>query len=485
MNDNAVSITETEDQKKLKVIKPMYFIQQLGSGVEKAYFASYVNYFFTNVYMMSAAFSGILSIIQQVLGWIGTPLFGVIFDRVSFKKAKYWPWLIIGPVLYYGAYILLFTLPAFGLIGDSSGLVALILASFVALASPVAAVPISACYPLLSSKADDRQFFAIMQKLGRDGGKTIFGYIFPALLGSIAASSSESTAYAICALIAGFAPIITFIIFAFVIKDSYVERKALESERTETGEKKQSIPLSTVFKTVLTNRPLLSMFLFMSVHKGYYFLYVTAAAYTFKYVFNDFSKMSVFMVVFNLSAIIGVTFGPLWKKIFKETKRCFTACMTTHVIFLAIIAVLFKNIGAGTFIILFGCSSFFMGMLENYVLPMFAASADYGAWKSGNRLDGISMSVYTLTIKCGSLIATFIRTGVLLAADLDSVTAGGAVTEHFTSTISTMFTWIPLGLGIAALLILMFAFNLNDDRIAHINRDLSQGISGQNSELRI
>ena len=88
MNDNAVSITETEDQKKLKVIKPMYFIQQLGSGVEKAYFASYVNYFFTNVYMMSAALSGILSIIQQVLGWIGTPLFGVIFDRVSFKKAQ-------------------------------------------------------------------------------------------------------------------------------------------------------------------------------------------------------------------------------------------------------------------------------------------------------------------------------------------------------------------------------------------------------------
>lgn len=476
---------ELEDEKKLKTIKPMYLVQQLGSGVEKAYFASYVNYFYTNVYMMSAAFSGILSIIQQILGWVGTPLFGIIFDRVSFKKAKYWPWMIIGPVVYYGSYIILFLLPAFGISGDGSGLLALVLASIIALTSPIAAVPISACFPLLSTKSEDRQFFAIAQKLGRDGGKTIMGYVFPILLSTIAATSSDSTSYAVCALIAGLAPILTFALFGFVIKDSYVERKALESERTATGEKKKSIPMSVVFKTVATNRPLLSIFLFMSVHKGYYFLYVTCATYMFKYIFNDFSKMSIFMTLFNLTAIIGVMFGPLWKKIFKETKRCFVACMTTHVIILAIIALTFKKLSAVSFIALFSCSSFFMGMLENYILPMFAASSDYGAWKSGNRLDGISMSVYTLTIKFGTLIATLIRTAVLVAADLDAVTAGGAVTTEFVSTMSNLFSWYPLGLGIVALLILVFGFNLNDERINKINDDLSKGISAKESTLSL
>lgn len=475
-----------EDQKKLKSLKIAYPASQFGGGIEKAYFGTYASYLYTNVYMMSAAFSGILTLIQTIIGWIGGPLFGTILDRISFKNAKYYPWLIIGPILYYAGWIAIYCLPALGVGGAGAGIVALIIASFNACVSPLATIPSSAVYPLLSTDPKDRQYFARMQKIARDGGKTLFGYIFPALLIAFTAAfggegTGEPMSYALCALIAGVPAILFFIYYALTLKGSYVERKAVAANRTATGQKKKNIPLSLVLKTVFTNRALLSMFLFMGIHKSYYFLYVTSATYMFRYVWGDFSKMGIFMTVFNLTAIIGVMFGPLWKKIFKETKRCFVSCMLVHVILLAILAVFFKSLSAVSFTIIFGASSFFMGMLENYIMPMFAAASDYGAWKSGNRLDGITMSIYSLTIKTGTLVATTIRTAILVSANLDAVTAGGAVTAEFTSKLSLLFSWIPLGLGIVALLVLMFLFNLNDDRIKKINDDLSAGLTAATS----
>ena len=202
----------------------------------------------------------------------------------------------------------------------------------------------------------------------------------------------------------------------------------------------------------------------------------------FKYVFGNFKMMSIFMTLFNLTAIIGVALGPVWKKIFKETKRCFVSAMAVHVLLSAVIALTFRKLPLTGFLVLFALSSTFMGMLENYILPMFAAASDYAAWKSGQRMDGLTMSVYALTIKTGSLVATSLRTAVLVAAGLDAITAGGAVTERFITGLSNFWTLGPLVLGIASLLSLIFLFNLNDERIKYMNTDLKNGVIAANSQ---
>ena len=278
-------------------------------------------------------------------------------------------------------------------------------------------------------------------------------------------------------MIATVPPILGFLYYALCLKGSYVERNAM---RKAKGAKK-SMPLHVMLKNVVTNRPLLGMFLFMGLHKSYYFIYTGCAVYMFKYVFNDFSKMVIFLTLFNLTAIIGVTLGPIWKKIFKETKRCFVSCMLAHVAVLIVIALTFKSLPLMGFMVLFAISSLFMGMLENYILPMFAASSDYGAWKSGERSDGLTMSIYSLTIKTGTLISTTIRTAVLVAAGLDAITAGGPVTDHFVNSLSTFWTMGPAVLSLLSLASLVFIFNLNDERIKLINEDLKAGITMKES----
>lgn len=488
MAEEKVDAVSTDEAKEYKKLKVGYSVQQLTGGVEKAYLSTYSSYLYTNVFMLSAAYSGIMQIVSQIVGWIGGPLFGGIIDKVSFKKGRYWPWMFIGPTLLYGTWLLLYCLPAMGVRGPEAGIWCLILAIIASVVQPLATVPGNAVYPLLTTDPKERQSLAMIQKIGRDGGKTLFGYVFPWALTALAMAFSggaaeatadgEAISYAICAAFACLIPMIGFYYYGFTLRGSYVERNAMAKEKNSA---KKGPSIWTMLKTTFTNRPLLSMFLFMSVHKTYYFIYVTAATYMFRYVFGNFNLMGTFMTVFNLTAVVGAMIGPAWTKIFKESKRCFVSCMMVHVILLAVLAVTFKSLSPVMFIVIFGVSSLFMGMLENWILPYFAASSDYGAWKSGERMDGLTMSIYGLTIKTGTLFATTIRTAILVAANLDAVTAGGAVTAEFTNTMSLMYSWIPLILGVVALLILMFGVNLNDERIKWMNDDMKAGLTAATS----
>ena len=442
---------------------------------------------YTNVYGMSTLFSGIITMLSSILGWVGAPLFGTIVDKVKFKNGRYWPWLMIGPIIYNLSWLFIFLLPQLGV---KSGIVALILACLAQVGSPLMTIPMNASFPLLSNEPKDREFFAKAQKVGRDGAKTIFGYIFPALIAALTGKLDEAGIYGYLVLIAALPPIFAYISYALTMKGSYVERRADDKVDAATG-KKKSIPLGLALKTAFTNRPLLCMFLWLGLHKTYYFFYTGGATYMWKYVFNDFGKMKFFMTMFNLTAIVGVMLGGIWKAIFKESKRCFVAAMIVHVAIMAVIAVLFKGISSWLFIVLFGCSSLFMGLLENYMLPYFSASADYGAWKAGARMDGISMSLYSLSVKTGTLLSTTFRTALLMAANLDAIKTYKTVAEipaadlaFFQEKFSPFWSWYPLGVAVVALLILIFGVNLNDERIAAINKDLAEGKTKATSDLK-
>ena len=473
-----VTEQSTVDKKRLSRLKVLWPAAELGGGFEKAFFSVYIVYLFTDVYHMSVLLSGTLLIIQNLIGWVGGPLFGTLIDRFSFKKAKFYPWIMIGSIIVYGGWMLLFIIPALGVQADNLAVLAFIVSITIAVFGPMFSTPYTALYPLLSKDPQDRAYFATAQKVARDGGKTIFGYLVPIMLGAFTLKfAAETSAYAITGLIIGVITISFYWLLGLVgLRNSYVERNAVASSRDETGAKKENIPFSLVIKTVFTNKALLSMFSFMATHKTYFFLYVTTAVYLFTYVYNgNFAGLGLFFMVFNLSAVVGVLFGPIWRKIFKETKLAFVACGVAHLVFLVVIAIMFKNISANVYIILIAGASFFAGMLETFILPMFAASADFGAWKSGSRLDGITMSVYGLSIITGYMLATVIRTWIMQSVNYDAVIQGAAPTQEVLNALSSMHSIIPLILGVLCIAIIYFFFPLNDKKLAIINKDLKEG----------
>lgn len=475
-----ISGQEKEDAKRKKLLKVLWPATEIGGGFSKAYFSTYANYLYTNVYVFGALFSGILSILKSAIGWIGGPVFGTLIDRVSFKKGKYYPWIIIGQAICFGAWILLFSLPVFGISTDIMRPIAMALVVICSAFGTIAVVPVHGVFPQIAKDTKERQFMAMIQKICRDGGKTVFGYICPAILMFFMSRIDESKAYAVTGLIVGILAFSFYLALGLGLRGSYVERNAMERTRQVDGRKKRMSIVKT-FKTVFTNRALVSMYFYTSLQKSFYFIFLFNATYLFKYMYDDFGKMGTFMLVFNLSAILGAMFGPIAQKVIKEVKQLVVICTGAQIVVLVIIAIFLRQMSAATFIAVFAVASFFMGIVESFFMPMFAASSDYCSWKTGVSMDGLNMSVYTLSINTGILIAPIIATGVLTAINLDGIIAGAAISEAFLGGLNVLFGWIPVAFCIASLVAFMF-FPLSGTRIARINEDLAAGKTMSTSE---
>lgn len=491
-NNEAVLDREAEEAvnarqlKKLKILYPLY---QLMASMAKA-FSTYVTYFYTNIFMFSVNFTAVITMTSSIISWIGTPVFAAFIDGFSFKKAKYWPWILIGSLAVNGGTMLIIALPA--LTGKTVELmyVVFIIRIVMTLLTPMSSTPMSGAFPKMAKDPRDRQYFGMSQKVGRDGGKTVFGYIVPAMLLAISGGGTEPTmkGYAITAAICYGAAILGFWMYAlFGLRGSYVEKEGLAETKAKKANK---VPISAMVKTITGNRAVLGMFLFFGLHKSYYFLYTSYASYVFRYVFQDFGMMGTFMTVFNFTAIVGVMFGPLWNRLWKESKKACAAAYITHIIFQIAILLTFSPDGLWLFLVLFGCSSFFMGMLETWVLPNFAAAADYGAWKAGARMDSLVMACYNLCMTACHLLTTLVATMFLNSFNytewLKAYKEGTVgITPDVIKGLSGMFTTGPLVLALLALAAFLFIYNMNDDRLRAVQKDLAEGKTAATSDLKM
>jgi len=477
---------EVADTRRLKQLKFFYPFTELASLLSYS-FSSYTTFFMTNVYFLSVTFTAVLNLSSSIIGLVIIPVFAAFIDRIHFKKSKLWPWIAIGTVGSALCSILVMSLPAFG-VKDAATL-----APFVFVISllryfcdPMRDVPMAGVFPRLSKKPKDRQYFAMSQKVGRDVGKTIGGYIVPGMILAMTAfAGNEMGGYMYSAFIAYGVSMIGYLLLSLVgLRKSYVERIAME-EAQQAKAKEQKTSILAIIKIIFTNRPVLAMFLFFTLHKTYFFLYMSYATYVFEYVYQDFSMLGMFFSIFSFTAIIGVLAGPLWVKIFKESKRSFSAAMLAHVIVTAIIAVFFRSMPVGGFLVFFAISCFFMGMLENWILPMFAASADYGAWKTGQRSDNLVMSIYSLAFTPAFALPAIIASITLNSVDYTGFVASGAApTQSIIAAISSLFSWTPLIIACLSLACLLFLFNLNDKRIKAIQDDVAEGKTKATSELK-
>lgn len=237
------------------------------------------------------------------------------------------------------------------------------------------------------------------------------------------------------------------------------------------------------FRTIFTNRALVSMYFFTSFQKCYYFIFFSYATYLFNYVFNDMGLMATFMLVFNFAAIIGAMFGPLAQKVVKETKQLLIVSTGVQIVILFVATLFLRQFSAAAFIALFAVLSFFMGLVESFFMPMFASASDYCSWKSGVSMDGLNMSIYSLSITTGLLVSSTVSTAVLTKAGLDGVVANAVATETFLGGLNILYGWIPLGFACCSLLAFIL-FPLNGKRMAQVNEDLAAGKTAATSEYK-
>jgi len=472
-NPPTADVQSPEDRKQDNRDKWIYPMQQLAGGVMQSFFATYLNNLMTLVYVFPISVAGVVEAMGQALGWVVGPVSGATIDRFSFKKSKYWPWIIIGSIGVAVCWIVIFVLPVF--VSNPTRMVipvAIIILIRAVLEGPDAAVG-TLLYARLARDGKLRSYLAMWGKIGRDGMKVVVGFIFPLMLvGFMARGMSEVSAWALIAVILALSSISLQTVTVLLTKNSRPEKEAVAGMG---GPKMKSRPITATFAAIFTNRALLSAYLCQTLSKVFFFYHIMGGMFLWRFYMNNMAMMAVYMTLLSLAAVAGAMLVPVAYKIFRDTKRCAAVAYIAQIVIYA--AAFFivspQNVWGTIFIICF--ASFFNGMSDSFMQPLFAHGADYSVWKSGNKDYGLNMAVFGLSITTGVLVSTITRTAALAAGGFDSaaLAAGAVVPAGVMSALHNLNTVYPLIICVIITAILLFVYPLNDKKVAEIQKEIA------------
>ena len=464
-----------DEKKEARMLKNLYPLTEFGGGIWKAYFSTYVAMLYTDVYFLPVALSGVLELVNTVSSWFFGPVFGTVLDRFTFKKGKYWQWIMIGSIGSALFYLLIFALPDLSSNPENLAMLVFVLSVFLSLSQSIINNVMISFYPRLADTPKERTWLSMARTVWRSAATALFGVLIPVMLAffSVSNETTDKSGWAKTGYILSVLGLITYLFFALVFKKSSIEKAAIEN-RNQTKSKKKSSSLLVVLKGVVTNRPLLVMFVFFSVYQVYGFFKSMTATYFFRYYLNDFAAMSYFTPTNTLCLTAGVLLGIFWLKIFKDSKRAMICAGLGQIAVFAVLTLFLDSLNAVSYIALSGLANIFNGIAQSFLLPLFAAASDYATLKTGTRADGLNMSVYALAIKVGIALSTIIRVAILASAGYDaSAYAQGAVpTAQVLTQLANLQTLYPLILAAGAYLMLTLLYPITDAKLKDIKEQI-------------
>ena len=442
---------------------------EAAGGIYKAYFSSYINLLAATVYVFSAQIVWLLELLEAGIQWLGAPILGPIYDRFSFKNGKFWPWWILFGCGTGILYLIFFAIPAFVPNPGDFGALAMILIVFATFShSGTAILGVTQCmYQGRDEKT--RAFMGMRSNFCRNCVRMIVGFVFPVALLSFNKSMPETHSYALFTAILVFCAVIGFILVAMATKRSTIEVLA-KTQKMETRKKRNILH---TFKAIVTPPPLLIMFLAMLGSKIFFFWVMMGGAFFWRFYMRNFGMFALWNLFIGFATMTGCLLIPIIKKFLPDTKRAYVAAFCIQaVVYLISMFVVSPDNPWGTVIII-PVALFFNSITDGLILPMFGIAAEAVVIKSGERDYGLSMSVYSLSIRVGSVVGLSIRMGLLIGAGFNTaaLAAGeatpAAVMDVFKNYIST---W-PFFIILAIILLVGLGFRLNDAKAAQLRKD--------------
>ncbi|MAW39583.1 MAG: MFS transporter [Kiritimatiellaceae bacterium] len=360
-------------------------------------FMNFMSYFYTDVFGISAAALATMIFVTRTWDWINDPIMGLIADRTDTKMGKFRPWLIwmIPPYVILG--ILTFT--TFDL-GPTGKLVyAYVTYTLLTMVYTAINVPYGALMGVMTPKSSDRTVLSSWRFVGGFGGSFFVASTMLYLVG-VLGQGNEKLGFSLTVSLYGLmAAVFFFITFATS------QERVKSPETQKPSMKKDLIVLSKngpwitmIFVSVLT-------IMWIAIRGG-------ATIHYFKYVAGSEHYGSLFLSISTIVQIFGVLLTKQIVAFLGGKKRAYIIINFISGVLIA----LFYFINPSHIVLIMihqGISSFITGPLMPLFWSMIADTADYGAWKLGQRSTGLLFSAGTFSQKIGWSIGPAVAMALL------------------------------------------------------------------------
>jgi len=433
------------------------FSYGLGDTASNIVFQSvmmFLTFFYTDIFGLSPAAVGTMFLLVRVLDAITDPVMGALADRTQTRWGKFRPYLLGLAIPYAGVCVLTFTTPD---LSDSGKLVyayvtyALLMVMYTAIN-----IPYCALGGVLTDNPQERvslQSYRFV--LASAGGLMVTGLTLPLvdILGD--GDNARGYQYAIALM-----SVLGIGMFVICFANTRERVKAVtESSSSFFGD----------LKGLWRNDQwlLLSILTFLIVIGV--MIRGAVALYYVKYVLDSESMSTAFMTLGMLGMLIGSGLAPLVTKRFCKIK-VYSFCN----IGIAALCLVFYLNGHSSIALAFGLH-FVIGLLQQLTTPllwaMLSDTVDYGEWKGGSRITGLTFSATLFALKLGMALAGALTGWVLAGYGYD----GGleVQSDSAQSGIILLFTLVPAFTAICGA-ILVRRYQLDDETLVEVQNRLQR-----------
>ncbi|WP_051251138.1 MFS transporter [Paenibacillus harenae] len=353
-----------------------------------------ITYYYTDIVGVSAGLVGTIMLLTKALDAMADIGMGVLVDRTKSRHGQARPWLLWMIVPLFVSILLLFSVPDMSPNAKVAYAVATNILFFVGVYTPIS-IPYGSLMVLTTRSPADRSFMGIYRSgFGYLAGMVVAVGFIP-IVNTMGGGRREWMLLA--AIFGAVASLGVYIAFRSV------KEKYNTEQLKQLGEVKKSLSLWVGMKLLFTNKYWLFIACAGLFANILFAMSGTSGMYYAKYIWNDVNLVSI-MGGIGLIPVIAVFLlsGPAIKRIGRRN---------TAILGLAIGAVglLLRLIDpAGVMLGLVGSLIQAFGMIPLMIVlsPLMADTIEYGEWKHGQRIVGLTNSLSGFFGKIGTAIGT-------------------------------------------------------------------------------
>lgn len=452
-----------EHTKKLsKVTLLAYGCGDFASNLCWTFIGSYLSVFYTDVVGIAPAAASAIMLIAKIWDGINDPMFGAIAERTNTKKGRFRPYI------FYGAPVLaLLSVIAFTTFGQ--GNVAVIYAAVTYIACGMMYTVVNLSYGSLSTvmttDPDDIAQLNSWRMMGTNLSSVLLNAVTPVLL--VKFSNGEmytSGAYTKCA-----------IIFAICSLPLFYFLYANCKETIKPSANATRVSISTSIKSVVTNGPLMLIFLIQLMAMTAFFGRMGVVLYYLMYNVQRFDLISAFMSLPSLFTVVGIFLTKnIMVKVGKK-KMAAIGYIGAGIALIGIYLVGWTNIPV---LLVLHCVYGFFCFSFPIPMAMVPDAINYEEDRHGVRADGTSYATVSLSTKFGSAFGV---SGALIIMGAVGYVANAQQTAEALAGINMTVNLI-FGIMFLLCLIPLYFYPLNEAKSVEILERLEKKRAAQQEE---
>jgi len=297
---------------KPKLTNPLSTKEIIGYAVGDAGFnfywiiiGSYLSYFYTDIFGISAAAAGTMFLVTKIVDAVTDPAMGAIADRTNSKWGKFRPYLLFGALPMAGAAILTMSTPD---LGDTGKIIwAYATYTMMMLCYTILSTPYSSLAGVITADATERNKIF--------GWRFFFAYFTGIIVGAFTPGLAEYFADGNEA----YGWKMTMVLYASVATVLFLITFSTTKERIQPPKGQDTKPIDDI-KDLLNNRPWIILFVLAMIIMMTIVFRGSSATYYFKYFVERPDLMGAFIGVQMAAYAVGCLLSPYLTKLMDKAK---------------------------------------------------------------------------------------------------------------------------------------------------------------------